>query len=115
MPCVEVSTNVPKDKIPGDFAKNLVDMLAKLYAKPVNLVVVAIKSDSKMSFAGKDNPAAVVNLTSLVKDIDKERNKKTCSLLYPQFEKVLGITGEMMMIVFHGTTGDNVGYKGTTL
>ncbi|RWS22759.1 macrophage migration inhibitory factor-like protein [Leptotrombidium deliense] len=115
MPNVEVTTNVPKDKIPNDFAKYLVDMVAKLYDYPVIYVDVVIRSDSKMSFGGKDNPAAVVNVTSLATDITKEKNKKICAALYPQFEKILGITGEMMMILFHGTTGDNIGFKGTTM
>ncbi|RWS29771.1 macrophage migration inhibitory factor-like protein [Leptotrombidium deliense] len=113
MPCLEVTTNVPKDKIPADFAKVTVDLIAKLLGKPASYVVVVIRSDATMSWAGDDSPAAVVHLTS-IGQIDRAKNKKTSAALYPHFEKNLGISGERMYIMFHDMAGENVGYSGST-
>ncbi|RWS22205.1 macrophage migration inhibitory factor 1-like protein [Leptotrombidium deliense] len=110
MPALEVITNVPKDKIPADLARNLADTVSKLFGRPAAYVCVTIRPDTIISWGGKDAPAALVHISSIGL-IDRERNKKASTTLFPLFHKNLGVTADRLFILFHEFTADNWGFK----
>ncbi|RWS24441.1 macrophage migration inhibitory factor II-like protein [Leptotrombidium deliense] len=113
MPLLEITTNLARSKIPHDFVKLTVDLVANLLGKPKKRVVVAIRPDCIMSHGGEDDVTAIVHLTSIGK-IDRDMNKETSAALYPHLEQHLGIKGENIVTVFHDAKGENIANNGIT-
>ena len=50
MPTFTLRTNVSSDRIPVDFDKKTVELVAKTLSKPKSYVVVNIQADQKMNW-----------------------------------------------------------------
>jgi len=112
MPHLRIETNVPKEKIPPNFAKEACSLLAKLLGKPENYCCVTVVPGVNMVFGGTDEPCGQCTLMSIGRLGDKENISHSKALFEKIFE--IGIPNDRMYITFQDEKSSNVGYSGTT-
>jgi len=113
MPIFTLRTNVSSAKIPADFVKNTVDIVAKTLGKPKSYVVVNVLADQNLNWGGVDGPAGIASLES-IGQLGREPNKKHSKTLFAHIEKELGIPSDRLYINYTDLNKANVGYSGTT-
>ncbi|XP_066959959.1 macrophage migration inhibitory factor-like isoform X2 [Macrobrachium rosenbergii] len=67
MPCLEISTNIPKEKVTSDIILSLSKEIAACLGKPEQYVAVRILPDQLMSFGGTLEPCGTAQLLSIGK------------------------------------------------
>uniref|UniRef100_A0A5S6QL37 L-dopachrome isomerase n=1 Tax=Trichuris muris TaxID=70415 RepID=A0A5S6QL37_TRIMR len=113
MPIFTFATNVPADKISGDFLKSTSKLVADMLGKPESYVAVHINGGQKMTFGGSDGPAGFGQLLS-IGGVGGERNRSHSAKLFKHITDNLGIPGNRMYINFVDMRGSDVGWNGTT-
>lgn len=113
MPTLQISTNVPKEKVTPEVLTTLSKMVAEMLGKSESYCMVHVIPDQLMTFGGTSDPCAAVLFCSLGK-LGVEENKTYAAKLYPYLEKTLGIPPDRMYMNFHDLKTSEVGYKGTT-
>jgi len=89
MPSFTIATNISKDKIPVNFAKETCTLIARTLGKPEAYVVVHVNPDQILSWGGGDEPAAIATLTSIGR-LGVDLNKKHSAVLAEHIEKKTG-------------------------
>ena len=100
MPCLKISTNVPREKITQELNLHLVDVIATMLNKPKEYCAVHIIPDQLMSFGGSFEPCAQVLMQSIGR-LGPEENKKYSAILSQELEIKLGIPANRAYIFFH--------------
>ncbi|XP_066959957.1 macrophage migration inhibitory factor homolog isoform X1 [Macrobrachium rosenbergii] len=113
MPCLEISTNIPKEKVTSDIILSLSKEIAACLGKPEQYVAVRILPDQLMSFGGTLEPCGTAQLLSIGK-LGVAENKVISAKIFALVEKTLGIPNDRMYITFVDAASSNIGYKGTT-
>ncbi|XP_064081534.1 macrophage migration inhibitory factor homolog isoform X2 [Macrobrachium nipponense] len=93
MPCFELSTNVPREKVTSDFILSLSKEIAACLGKPEQYVAVRILPDQLMSFGGTLEPCGTGQLLSIGK-LGVEENKVISAKIFAEVEKTLGIPND---------------------
>ena len=100
MPLIQISTNVPKEKITNELNLHFVDLVADLLKKPKDYVACNIMPDQMMSFGGSFEPCAQV-LVQSVGRLGVEENKAYSKAIFADLESKLGIAPNRAYIFFH--------------
>jgi hypothetical protein len=114
MPYFSIETNKSMDKSSTqDLIKRISTFISDLVGKPEQVLMVSIKPDIPLIFAGDDKPAAFVRLKSigLAKDRCSEFSASICGFV----EKELGISQDRVFIDFIDLDGKMFGWNGNTL
>ncbi|CAF2070590.1 unnamed protein product [Rotaria magnacalcarata] len=112
MPYLTVQTNVADNQITNDFLKQLSAKVAQSLGKPETYVAVHVVAGQKLFFSGTNDPAAVMELTSIGLPTNKTASisKEIMSL----FEEKLNIQTSRIYIKFTNIAGNMMGWdKGT--
>lgn len=113
MPILQITTNVPKEKVTPDVLTTLSKMVAEMLGKSEAYCMVHVVPDQLMTFGGTTEPCAVALFCSLGK-LGVEENKSYAAKLYPYLETTLGIPSGRMYMSFRDMKTSEIGYKGTT-
>ncbi|KAH7641713.1 macrophage migration inhibitory factor [Dermatophagoides farinae] len=113
MPTLIIRTNVAGSKVPANFTKDMVKIVAQTLGKPESYVVVMVHSDANLNWGGVEEPAAVCTLSSIGK-ISRDENKKSSAVIQKAIESKLGISTSRQYLVFEDLKKENVGYQSTT-
>ncbi|KAK7085138.1 hypothetical protein SK128_000452 [Halocaridina rubra] len=113
MPQLEISTNIPKEKVTSDIILTLSKELTAAVGKPEQYITVRVLPDQLMSFGGTLEPCATAHIMSIGK-LGIEENKAIAAKIFSAVEKLLGIPNDRMYILFNDQPSSNVGFKGTT-
>ena len=114
MPYFSIETNKSIDKSSTQELMGLTStFISELVGKPEQVLMVSIKPDTPLIFAGNDSPVAFVRLKSigLPKDRCSEFSESICGFV----EKELGIPQDRVFIDFIELDGKMFGWNGKTL
>ena len=100
MPCLKISTNVPKERLTSELNLELVDLIAGMLDKPKEYCAVHIIPDQLISFGGSFDPCALIELQSIGR-LGLEENKKYSQILSKELEIKLNIPPNRAYILFH--------------
>ncbi|XP_063876064.1 macrophage migration inhibitory factor-like [Scylla paramamosain] len=114
MPILEVSTNLPKEKVTPEVLSGLSKMVSEILDISESLCMMHVLPDQLMTLGGCSEPCAVARLSS-IDNLGVELNKKHAAKIFAFMDKHLGISKDRMFMVFHELTTSIVGHKGTTL
>lgn len=112
MPVLTVQTNVAASQVTDDFLKQLSAKVAKALSKPEQYVAVHVSPAQKLFFSGTNEPAAIMELTSIGLPSGQTANisKEIMTLL----EDKLNIPADRMYLKFTNVAGNMMGWgKGT--
>ncbi len=113
MPCFSIETNRPVDPVVKEaFLPQATTVVAGLLGKPESFVMVVLKDDLHLSFAGNMEPAAFVQLSSIGLPADRctEYSEKLCALI----EQELDIPRNRIYIDFRDLDRTMFGWDGKT-
>lgn len=113
MPYFSIETNRKFETAETQEAmKKASSLLAGLLGKPESYVMISIKPNTPLIFAGTDAPAAFVRLKSigLAKDRCAEFSEKICAFI----EKDLGVPKDRVFIDFKDLERSTFGWNGGT-
>ncbi|XP_063876099.1 macrophage migration inhibitory factor homolog [Scylla paramamosain] len=113
MPFLEVSTNLPKEKVTPEVLSGLSKMVSEMLDKSESYCMMHVLPDQLMTFGGTSEPCAVVRLSSIGR-LGVELNKKHAAKIFAFMDKHLGISNDRMFMAFQDLDSSTVGYKGTT-
>ncbi|XP_072019787.1 macrophage migration inhibitory factor-like [Amphiura filiformis] len=112
MPIFQIFTNVPKASLPDGFVGKCSDVWGGMIGKPKKYTCVNVLPDQMMSFAGTQEPCALVLARSIGK-IGKDENKGYTEKLTELLGSI-GVAKNRMYVVFEDLPAENVGHDGTT-
>ncbi|CAF0802694.1 unnamed protein product [Rotaria sordida] len=112
MPVLAVQTNVADNEITNDFLKQLSAKVAQVLSKPEGYVAVHISSGQKLFFGGTNDPAAVMELTSI--GLSTNQTAKISNEIMSLFEEKLNISADRMYLKFTNVTGNMMGWNKAT-
>ncbi|CAD5232408.1 unnamed protein product [Bursaphelenchus xylophilus] len=115
MPVIEVRTNLKKEEIPAGFLKRLSDKGVELTKTQESLMVAQLDSDRVMSFAGTEEPCAVVTLRCIGVIKDPEQIHVIADEVNKFISKELGIKPERFYTLYNELAADDVAYTGLTV
>lgn len=113
MPIFKLQTNLAANAIPTDFKFDVARLLAKIFAKPVDWMLINVLANQDMSFGLDDKPACLIEVES-IGVIDKEINKSHSKHIMQFITEKLNIPHEKIYITFTDLAKQNVGYMSTT-
>ena len=90
--------------------KDISRMVADLTAKPENYVMTMIQSETKMTFAGSDEPCCFIKLKSIGSLNPSEMSKSLCELI----ESKTNIKTNRIYIEFIDVKASNWGFNNST-
>ncbi|GFT14323.1 uncharacterized protein NPIL_196121, partial [Nephila pilipes] len=100
MPLCVFYTNLPDKDVPKDFEVDLSKMLAEIFSKPLERVVVNVLPGQRIVSGGTSEPTCWMNLWS-IGVFDAERNPAYATKLYPFITEYLGINSDKIVILCH--------------
>lgn len=113
MPYLKIQTNLPLNKkAERTILKHASALVAEQLEKPETFVMVALESDTPMSFAGSDDPLAFLELKSI--GLRPARTKDLSEALCKLVEGHLGIPRDRVYVKFIDVKGSMWGWKGDT-
>ena len=113
MPYFSIETNQTIDQASNrDLMKKTSALIAELLGKPESYVMIAIKPETPLIFAGSDEPTAFVRLKSIGLPIEScpQLSEKICSFVGQQ----LGIPPNRIFIDFKDLAREMFGWNGKT-
>lgn len=113
MPYLNIQTNLPVSGVAcGTLLKKSSSLAAELLGKPEEYMMVALKDDVPMLFAGSDAPTAYLELKSIGLNPDKTKtlSKALCELV----ETELKIPSDRVYVKFNDAQRSMWGWKGST-
>ena len=113
MPYFSIKTNQPIEQASNrDLMKKTSAFIAELLGKPESYVMIAIKPETPLIFAGSDEPTAFVRLKSigLPKERCTEYSEKICGFV----ERELGVAPNRVFIDFKVLEREMFGWNGKT-
>ncbi|XP_075991151.1 macrophage migration inhibitory factor-like [Anticarsia gemmatalis] len=112
MPCFKFFTNLSRDKIPENFVRKIVPLLARTVRKPEDKFVVVVSPDCTVYFASDPpRPSAVASLES-IGHLGQEENKLITKEVSEFIHKELGISADDFFLSFYDLHGQNIGKGG---
>ena len=114
MPYFSIETNKQIDSSTNeDLMKKATTFLAEMMEKPEHVIMVTIKSETPMVFAGISGPAAFVQVKAVKLEKSKcpEFSNKVCDFL----EKEINIPKDRVFIEFIDIDPTIFGFNGDTL
>jgi phenylpyruvate tautomerase len=112
MPYLNVQTNIADAAISDDFIKRLSVLVAQLLNKPEQYVAVQISAAQRLFFSGTNEPAAILELTSIGLEINQTKHLSHELMNFLQVE--LGISTERIYIRFVDFAGHMIGWNKDT-
>ena len=110
MPFIQVNTS-SKSVVDNDLLqKEISTMVADLTGKPESYVMTMIQSDSKMTFAGSDEPCCFIKLQSIGSLNPSSMSKSLCELISAK----TNIKTNRIYIEFFDVKASNWGFNGST-
>tara|TARA_Y100001968_G_C19376433_1_gene727911 strand:- start:580 stop:921 length:342 start_codon:yes stop_codon:yes gene_type:complete len=111
MPLIQVNTS-SKSQIENDnlLQKDISRMVADLTRKPENYVMTIIQRDTKMTFAGTDEPCCFIKVKSIGGLAPSTMSKSMCELISSQ----TNISMDRIYIEFIDVKASNWGFNGST-
>jgi len=110
MPFIQINTS-SKSLVDGDLLqKEISKLVADLTGKSENYVMTLIQSDSKMTFAGNNDPCCFVKLKSIGSLTPALMSESICKLISSR----TNIKPDRVYIEFSDIEGSNWGFNGTT-
>ncbi|CAF1210922.1 unnamed protein product [Rotaria sordida] len=112
MPALTVQTNIADNEITNDFLKQLSAKVAQVLGKSEEYVTVHVSSGQKLLFSGTNDPAAIMELTSI--GLPTNQTGKITKEIMNLFEKKLNIKADRMYLKFTNLANNMMGWnKGT--
>jgi phenylpyruvate tautomerase PptA (4-oxalocrotonate tautomerase family) len=111
MPVLQITTNVPVEDTAA-VAKRASGLVADILGKPESYVMVSIKADADLIFAGSDEPCAHLVLKSL--GLPESETKTFSAQLCAFIEQQLGVTPPRTYIEFHSPERHMFGWNNST-
>ncbi|KAI6182469.1 Macrophage migration inhibitory factor-like protein [Aphelenchoides bicaudatus] len=113
MPGLEITTNLPRSKIPADFLQKASKKVAELTSKPESYCSVVVLTDQLVSFGGTTEPAANVRLMS-IGNISGEKTAPLVSSLSDFITSELDIPKNRYYIVLYDASPKTISFNGQT-
>ncbi|KAK8738720.1 hypothetical protein OTU49_003643 [Cherax quadricarinatus] len=113
MPCLEIATNIPKERITPEVVADLSKLFSTTMRKPEQYCMVRVIPGQLMTFGGSFNPCAVATVMS-IGNLGVQENKAHAQKIFEFTEKTLGIPNDRMYIIFTDKPASEIGYKSTT-
>jgi phenylpyruvate tautomerase PptA (4-oxalocrotonate tautomerase family) len=113
MPYLSIETNRTVEEASTQaIMKKASSLIAGLLGKPESYVMISIKPETPLSFAGTDAPAAFIRLKSigLSKDRCVEFSEKICDFI----DQELGVPNNRVFIEFKDLERNLFGWNGKT-
>ncbi len=111
MPFIQINTSSNSVVENGDLLlKDISKMVAELTRKPENYVMTMIQSDTKMTFAGSDEPCCFIKVKSIGSLAPQSMSKSLCELI----ESKTNINKNRIYIEFIDVKSSNWGFNGST-
>tara|TARA_B100000214_G_C23831984_1_gene564604 strand:+ start:364 stop:705 length:342 start_codon:yes stop_codon:yes gene_type:complete len=111
MPLIQINTSSKSDVNNKDLLqKNISKMVADLTGKPENFVMTMLQLDTRMTFAGSDEPCCFVKVKSIGSLMPKSMSKSLCELI----ESLTNIKKNRIYIEFIDVKASNWGFNGST-
>nr|XP_056715631.1 D-dopachrome decarboxylase-like [Euleptes europaea] len=115
MPLVELQTNLPAARLPGDLLAKLCAEAASILSKPVERVNVVVKSDLPMVISSSQEPCAMLVVSSLEVVGSAEQNKEHSAKFFEFLTKELRLGTDRIVILFHPLERWQIGKNGTVM
>jgi phenylpyruvate tautomerase PptA (4-oxalocrotonate tautomerase family) len=113
MPYFSIETNQTIDQASNrGLIKKTSTFIAELLGKPESYVMIAIKPETPLIFAGGDEPAAFVRLKSI--GLSKERCPEFCEKICGFVEQELKVLPNRVFIDFKDLEREMFGWNGKT-
>jgi phenylpyruvate tautomerase PptA (4-oxalocrotonate tautomerase family) len=113
MPYFSIETNQTIDQASNrDLMKKTSALIAELLGKPESYVMIAIKPETPLIFAGSDKPAAFVRLKSI--GLPRERCPQLSEKICGFVEKELKVPPNRVFIDFKDLERDMFGWNAKT-
>tara|TARA_Y100001968_G_scaffold328948_1_gene377179 strand:- start:541 stop:879 length:339 start_codon:yes stop_codon:yes gene_type:complete len=110
MPLIQINTS-SKSVVDNDLLqKEISEMIADLTGKPENYVMTILQSDTKMTFAGSDEPCCFIKLKSIGSLNPSTMSKSLCELI----ESKTNIKKNRIYIEFVDVKASNWGFNSAT-
>ena len=110
MPFIQINTS-SKSVVDNDLLqKEISKLIADLTGKPESYVMTMIKSNSKMTFAGSDEPCCFIKLQSIGSLNPSSMSKSLCELI----ESKTNIHTNRIYIEFNDVKAANWGFNSST-
>lgn len=104
-------TNLPNDKVPGDFLQQASAFVAKQLGKPESYVTVRVHPGQMMTHGGSSDPCASVELYNIT---DGAKNKKHAEAIAEFVESKLSIPQNRFYVTFTNLSREDVALDGKT-
>ena len=112
MPVLTIQTNIAAGLVTDDLLKQLSAKVAKAVGKPEQYVAVHVSPAQKLFFSGTNEPAAVMELTSIGLPSGQTANLSKEIMTF--LEDKLNIPADRMYLKFTNVSGNMFGWsKGT--
>ena len=111
MPLIQVNTS-SKSVVENDdlLQKDISKMVADLTRKPENFVMTMIQTDTKMTFAGSDEPCCFIKVKSIGSLDPSSMSNSLCELIASR----TNINTNRIYIEFIDVKASNWGFNGST-
>eukprot|EP01025_Chloroclados_australasicus_P005516 TRINITY_DN1169_c0_g1_i1.p1 TRINITY_DN1169_c0_g1~~TRINITY_DN1169_c0_g1_i1.p1 ORF type:complete len:196 (-),score=8.91 TRINITY_DN1169_c0_g1_i1:230-766(-) len=114
MPTLNIVTNVPGDKVSNsDTIKALSSTMSSVIGKPEQYVMISLRCDVSMCFAGSEEACAYAELIS-IGAIGGDKNKTISASLAQVLEEKLKVPRNRFYLKFYDVARADFGYNGTT-
>ena len=111
MPFIQINTSSKSDVENDDLLqKDVSKMVADLTGKPENYVMTIIQRDTKMTFAGSDEPCCFIKVKSIGSLNPSSMSKSLCELIASK----TNINMNRIYIEFFDVKASNWGFNGST-
>ncbi len=111
MPFIQINTSSKSDIENVDLLqKDISKMVADLTGKPENYVMTLVQRDTKMTFAGSDEPCCFINVKSIGSLNPPSMSKSLCELIASK----TNINTNRIYIEFLDIEASNWGFNGST-
>ena len=110
MPLIQINTS--SKSVVDNFLlqKEISKMVADLTGKPENYVMTMVQRDTKMTFAGSDEPCCFINVKSIGSLTPSSMSKSLCELIASK----TNINKNRIYIEFIDVKASNWGFNGST-
>ena len=111
MPLIQINTSSKTEIENVDlFQKDISKIVADLTGKPENYVMTIVQKDTKMTFAGSDEPCCFINVKSIGSLTPSSMSKSLCDLISYK----TNINTNRIYIEFIDVKASNWGFNGST-
>ena len=110
MPFIQLNTSIRSDVDNDLLQKEISRLVSDLTGKPEKYVMTMIQSDTRMTFAGSDEPCCFIKIKSIGSLNPSSMSKSFCDLIASK----TNIKSNRIYIEFVDVKASNWGYDGST-